>query len=219
MTRPARLPLYGKVRLRRARKERLLGLWQSVLRKSDVRIRHGVRVERIVASPDGFDVATSAGRVRASAVLLAIGRRGMPRRLGVPGEPLPNVAYILDDPARYRGQQVLVVGGGDSAIEAALAIARQPGARVTLSYRGSAFERARPSNRARIGAAIASGHVVFRPDSYVRAIEPHRVMIEDPVGRVVLPNQRVLICIGGEMPTALLTGIGIRVEVRHGTAW
>jgi thioredoxin reductase len=218
MTRPARLPLYGKVRLRRVRKERLLELWHSVVQKTGIEIHGGVRVERISPQPWGFEVATSAGVYHASTVLLATGRRGSPRRLGVPGEGLPKVVYSLDDAAQYRGQHVLVVGGGDSALEAAVALARAPVASVTLSYRGTQFSRAKPINRRRMEEAERAGKLQVLADSRVRAIETDRVVIDGPDGRDVLRNDAVIVCAGGLLPTSWLADIGVRVETKYGTA-
>ena len=218
MTRKATLPLYGKVRLRRVRKERLLALWQSVIQKTELTIHQGVRVDGITPITHGFEVATSAGVARARAVLLATGRRGAPRRLGVPGEELPKVAYNLSEPQRYKGQHVVVVGGGDSALEAVIELARHPLASVTLSYRGTTFDRAKPSNRQRLENLERQGRIHLLLASEVRAIDPGGVIIDQPHRRHTLANDAVIICAGGLLPTALLSDIGIRVERKFGTA-
>jgi thioredoxin reductase (NADPH) len=221
MTRTAHLPLYGKVRLRRVRKERLLALWQKVVQQTGVEIQNGVRVERISPEPFGFEVTTSNGVCRTATVLLATGRRGSPRRLGVPGEELPKVVYSVDDPAQYQGQRVLVVGGGDSALEAAVVLSRQPGTQVTLSYRGRSFDRAKPANRQRLEEAQRNGRLSVQLASQVQSILPDRVLIES-AGQSqtlaqTLPNDAVIICAGGVMPTAFLSEIGVLVETKYGT--
>ena len=218
MTRPANLPLYGKVRLRRVRKERLLALWRKVIGETGLEIHSGVRVERITPAGQGFEIATTSGVVRASTVLLATGRRGSPRRLGVPGEDMPKVVYSLDDPGQYRGRHVLVVGGGDSALEAACTLARHAVASVTLSYRGSAFNRAKPQNRRRLEEAMTSGRLHILPVSHLRAIEADHVVIDQPGRRHTPRNDAVIICAGGLLPTALLADVGVRVETKYGTA-
>ena len=218
MTRPAHLPLFGKVRLRRVRKERLLALWTSVVNRTGLKIYGGVRVERIVPTDWGFEVETSAGPYRASTVLLATGRRGSPRRLGVPGEEQAKVVYSLDDPRQYAGQHVLVVGGGDSALETAVELARHPVASVTLSYRGTEFSRAKPANRRRFEDAMRSGRVFFLPASHVRAIEADRVLIDQPGRRHTPRNDAVIVCAGGLLPTSLLSSIGVAVETKYGAA-
>jgi thioredoxin reductase (NADPH) len=218
MTRPAMLPLYGKIRLHRVRKERLLALWQAVLAKTGLDIREGVRVEKITPTAKGFEVATTAGTARASTVLLATGRRGSPRKLGVPGEELPKVVYSLDEPTQYRGQHVLVVGGGDSALEAAIELARYPTASVTLSHRGETFERAKTRNRDRLAEAEQADRLNVLRSSTVQEIEAATVTIESGGRRRRVPNDAVIICAGGMLPTALLADLGVRVETKFGTA-
>jgi thioredoxin reductase (NADPH) len=218
MTRTAHLPLYGKVRLRRVRKERLLALWQKVVQQTGVEIQNGVRVERISPQPFGFEVTTSNGLCRTATVLLATGRRGSPRRLDVPGEDLAKVVYSVDDPSQYQDQRVLVVGGGDSALEAAVRLSRQPGAQVTLSYRGHNFDRAKPDNRRSLDDAVRAGRIAVLYGSQVRAILPEQVVVELAAGRQTLHNDTVIICAGGTLPTAFLTDIGVLVETKYGTA-
>lgn len=218
MTRPAELPLYGRVRFKRVRKERLLGLWHSVVQKTGLTIQQGVRVERIVPTDWGFELETTAGPAKASTILLATGRRGSPRRLGVPGEHLPKVVYSLDDAAQYRGQHVLVVGGGDSALETVLEIARHQPASLALSYRGTVFNRAKPINRQRFAELLRVGRVSFMRASTVVAIEADRVILDEPGRRHPVRNDAVIICAGGLLPTSLLSDIGVRVETKYGTA-
>mgnify|MGYP002084055904 CR=1 FL=1 len=217
-TRAAMLPLYGRVRFRRVRKERLLALWQAVIEKTGLDIKQGVRVERIVPVDQGFEVATSSGAVRASTVLLATGRRGSPRRLGVPGEELSKVVYSLDDPGQYRGRHVLVVGGGDSALEAVVALARQPVASLTLSYRGQAFVRPKPAIRQRLNEAVLRNAVRVLLGSSVRAIEPNSVVVDKSGRRSRVANDAIIICAGGVLPTALLADVGVEVDRKFGTA-
>ena len=218
MTRPAMLPLYGPMRLKRVRKERLLGLWQDVIRKTGVKIHQGVRVEGITALDGAFEVATSAGVVQGSAVLLATGRRGSPRRLGIAGEDMPKVVYRLDTPAQYRGHHVLVVGGGDSALETAIELARYPVKSITLSYRGYVFDRAKPAIRQRFETAARTAPINVLFGSHLRAIEPGRVLIERSGGVQAAPNDTVIICAGGLLPTLMLHDIGVSVERKFGTA-
>jgi thioredoxin reductase len=210
--------MYGRVRLRRVRKERLLALWQSVIGKTGIEIHHGVRVDGVSRLEHGFEVTTSAGVARTGAVLLATGRRGAPRRLGVPGEELPKVAYRLGDAAHYDGRHVLVVGGGDSALEAAIALARRPVGSVTLAYRGTAFDRAAPAHRLQIDRLEREGRVHVLRSAHVRRIDARSVIVELPARTVKIANDDVIICAGGSLPTALLTDIGIRVERKFGTA-
>ncbi|MEQ1671472.1 MAG: NAD(P)-binding domain-containing protein, partial [Hyphomicrobium sp.] len=129
MTQPATLPLVGKMSFREVSKEALLDFWQQSVRKTGLKIQFGERVEEIrpLGPNKGFEIRTTSGAYTSNTVLLTIGRRGTPRKLGVPGEDQSKVVYRLIDPAQYAGQNVLVVGGGDSAIEAANALAGEPG--------------------------------------------------------------------------------------------
>lgn len=218
MTAPATLPLIGTVRFKETTKEALLGFWEEVVARTGLKIRYQERVEEILAQDDAFLVKTNRDSYRTRAVLLAIGRRGTPRKLGVPGEELDKVVYRLIDPEQYRGRQVLVVGGGDSALEAAASIAEQPGTQVTLSYRSEAFSRAKEKNRARIAAAEHGGRlrVIFK--STVQEIRPRQVILDREGERIELANDAVIVSAGGELPTPFLKRIGIQVDTKHGTA-
>ncbi len=218
MTQPAILPLVGKVKMRETTKEALLGFWQDVEKRTGVRIRYNERMDDIVKTEKGFLVKTTKGSYEARAVLLAIGRRGTPRKLEVPGEELPKVVYSLIDPEQYRGQKVLVVGGGDAAIEAALAVAEQPGTAVALSYRGEAFDRAKPRNRERLESMSKAGRMRLLMKSKVRAISADRVQLDHDGKPVELGNHAVIVCAGGVLPTPFLKKIGITVETKYGTA-
>lgn len=217
MTQPMNLPLVGKMRFKEVTKERLLAFWADVLRRYPLPICYGECVEGISNEDDGFTVQTSVGVRRSATVLLAIGRRGTPRKLDVPGEVQAKVAYRLVDPEQYRGKHVLVVGGGDSALEAAAEIAEQPNSIVTLSYRGDAFSRAKAKNRMRIESAARNGSVNVRLGSLVNAIGHDVVELEINGVRQKIRNDTVIVCAGGILPTAFLKNIGIRMETKHGT--
>jgi len=216
-TTPVNLPLGGRLRGGKIEKEELLGFWTDLLRRAGLKIREGERVEGVESGETGLEVRTSRGRFEAGAVLLAIGRRGAPKRLGAPGETLTKVAYQLTDAEAYRGQRVLVVGGGDSALEAAVALAAQPGTRVTLAYRGEGFARARRENREALEAERARGRVDVLLGSEVTEILPRSVRIKDTDGPREIRNDAVLLCLGGTLPTDFLHEIGVEVETLRGT--
>lgn len=218
MTAPAELPLYGKVNLRETTKEALLGFWEQVVADTGLEISYSERVEAIEADGPKFRITTTKGEHRAGAVLLTIGRRGTPRKLGVPGEEQDKVVYRLIDPAQYRGQKVLVVGGGDSALEAAASIAEEPGTEVTLSYRSDGFSRAKPKNRDRVAELEQLGKLRIMLSSNIGEIGAGDVAINDGSGEKRFGNDAVIVCAGGILPTAFLKGIGIEVETKHGTA-
>jgi thioredoxin reductase/NAD-dependent dihydropyrimidine dehydrogenase PreA subunit len=218
MTAPVTLPLVGKAKFGHTAKEALLDFWRDVERKTGLQIRYRERVEAITRDGGGFLVRTAGAEYRTTSVLLAIGRRGTPRKLGVPGEELPKVVYALVDPEQYAGQEVLVVGGGDSALEAAASVAEGGARSVILSYRGDAFSRAKPRNRERIAAAERSGRLKVMFSSEVRCIEPGRVVIGCGGRDVEVANDAVIVSAGGILPSDFLRSIGIEVETKFGTA-
>ncbi len=220
MTAPANLPLGGKLKFRTVSKEKLLHIWNDIARKTGLRgkIKYGEEVKGIIRRGDAFEIQTSYGSYLAASVLLAIGRRGTPRKLGVEGEEQPKVVYRMIDPEQYKRQHVLVVGGGDSALEAATSIAQQPGATVTLSHRSEAFSRAKVKNRELIAAAQRSGRLKVLFESKIRRIGRDDVEIEQKGRRMRIRNDAVIVCAGGILPTTFLESVGIQVETKYGTA-
>ena len=218
MTAPVNMPLVGKLNFRETSKENLLKTWQDIEQKTGIDINYQERVDRIEQSGHSFLVTTPSQQYQTSSILLCIGRRGTPRKLDVPGEELPKVVYRLIDPEQYLNQKVLVVGGGDSALEAALSIAEQPGTQVTLSYRSGSFSRAKEKNRNRIMEAGEKGQIKIIFNSNVTRIEPDRVILKVGEKQGSLKNDAVIISAGGILPTDFLKKIGIEVTTHYGTA-
>src|SRR6516165_7683635 len=218
MTAPATVPLVGKINFRQTSKEALLEFWKEAERKTGVKINYRERVEDITRERGGFVVKTSRAQYRARTVLLAIGRRGTPRKLNVPGEELPKVVYRLIDPEQYAGQRVLVVGGGDSALEAAASVAESGSGGVVLSYRGEAFDRAKARNRDRVQAAARSGSLQVMLQSNVKKIDREQVAIERGGEMLHMENDAVIVSAGGVLPSDFLRRVGILVETKYGTA-
>jgi thioredoxin reductase/NAD-dependent dihydropyrimidine dehydrogenase PreA subunit len=215
MTAPVDLPLLGPAFAPRMTKEQLVELWGTAIERHGVRIEYGVEVERVERDADGtFITTTSRGSVRSRKVLLCVGRRGKPRALGVPGEEASKVAYELVEPGAYAGQRMLVVGGGDSALEAACALAAQPGTQVTLAHRDAAFMRARPENRARLAAARTAGRLEVLLESTVQHILPAAVRLSAGGREVEIANDYVLVFAGGDPPAKLLANAGVELR-RH----
>jgi len=218
MTAPVKLPLFGKMKFNEVSKEALLAFWQDIVKRSSLRIRFNEPMQSIERSGGGFVVKTPRGAYQAGAVLLAVGRRGSPRKLGVPGEEQSKVVYRLVDAEQYRGRRVLVVGGGDSALEAALALAEQPGTKVALSYRGKAFDRVKPKNRERLQQAAAAKRLQVLLESQVESIGARDVAMRANGRELKLPNDAVIVCAGGVLPIDLLKKVGIAFEEKRGTA-
>ncbi len=218
MTAPVNLPIIGKVRFKETTKESLLEFWESVIEKTELKIDFGVRMEGVSKNENGFSVEANTGTFDTRCVLLCLGRRGTPRKLGVPGEDLSKVVYRLIDAEQYAGQRVLVVGGGDSALEAAVSIAEQPNTHVVLSYRGDGFSRAKVKNRNNVDAAVKRGNMVVKLQSQVAKINPGSVEIKFSDKTESIKNDVVIVCAGGVLPTPLLHKIGIQVETKYGQA-
>jgi thioredoxin reductase (NADPH) len=218
MTAPFTLPLAGKFSFTELSKEELIGLFRNIAGKNGLKVRTGERVEKVTRVDDGFEIRTGRGSYRSRNVLLTIGRRGTPRRLDVPGEEQSKVVYRLIDPEQYRGQHVLVVGGGDAALEAACDLADQPDAVVTLSHRSESFNRAKPKNRERVTAAEKSGRLQLLLPSSIKQIGADDVELEADGASLAIENDAVIVCAGGILPTAFLQDIGIKVETKYGTA-
>lgn len=216
MTAPADLPMHGKVNFKEVSKEELMAFWQSVVDKTGLEVDTGQRVDAIEAIPGGFRVETPTDSFETSAVLLAIGRRGTPRKLDVPGEDQSKVVYRLTDPEQYRGKNVLVVGGGDSALEAATSIAAEEGTSVTLSYRSGGFSRAKLKNRKKVEQMQAEGRLDVQLSSQVAEILESTVKLNVREDTIERENDAVIICAGGILPTPFLKSIGIEVETKHG---
>lgn len=217
MTAPVKLPIIGHVKFGETTKEVLMNFWNAAQQKSGIRINTLERMEAIEKVDDGYLVTTQKSKYHTKAILLAIGRRGTPRKLGVPGEAHEKVVYKLDDPSQYRNQRVLVVGGGNSALEAALQISEEPGTEVTLSYRGSAFQKANPKNVVKIDEAVKAGQLQCLMGSQVQNIEPSNVTIKHKDNVFEIPNNAIIVCAGGVLPTPMLKELGIQIETKFGS--
>ncbi len=211
MAEPIEMPLYGSLYISDTTKESLLSVWETIIANTGVRIQTNSRVTAIRRAGAAFEVESATGTVRGRCVVLAIGKRGSPRRLGVPGEDLGKVAYRLIEADSYEGKDVLVVGGGDSAIEAALALSRHARNRVTLSCRGDSFRRARDRNQAALAEAESSGALRIARNSNLLEIRPASVALEIHGRREELPNDYVFILIGGVAPDDFLQQIGVEI--------
>jgi len=212
MTSPVEFPLYGKFRKLDLSKEELLRFWNKVSERADLKVRTREKVEGVVRGEDGlFTVRTNKGAHPARFVVLALGRRGTPRKLGVPGEDLPKVMYSLIDAEAWTDARILIVGGGDSAIEAALGLAAQKGNGVTLSYRRSEFSRLKDRNATRIKEAMRKGTVKVLFSSNPVEIRREAVMMEIAGARREIPNDHVWIFAGGIPPNDFLKQCGVTV--------
>jgi thioredoxin reductase/ferredoxin len=219
MTAPMTLPIVGKFNKYEISKEELLTFWNSITRENNIKINFTERMDTIVKTGSGFLVKTSKNSFKTKNVLLAIGRRGTPRKLGVVGEEQEKVVYRLIDAEQYRGMHVLVVGGGDSAAEAALSIAAERGTTVTISCRGGEiFTRPKDKNRQQLKQCVENKKITVYLNANVKEIGTDTVTLNYEGKDVEMKNDAVIVCAGGTLPTPMLKEIGVMVNTYYGTA-
>ncbi len=212
MTSPVEIPLWGKLRMTETTKEALLKVWEDILKTTGLKVNTQERVADIQRAEGAFQITSGAGTYKARNIVLALGRRGTPRRLGVRGEELGKVMYQLIDAETYKDSDLLVVGGGDSAVEAALGLAFQGSNRVTLSYRNEGFTRIKERNTVHLNDAVRRKKVQIAFRSQVSQIGERSVALETPDGLREIKNDYVFVCAGGEMPFEFLQRLGIRFQ-------
>ncbi len=219
LTSPVEFPLHGKWKKLQISKEELLAFWQKLHRQAGLKVNTNEKVEDIRREADGsFVVHTSQGQYRAWTVILALGRRGIPRKLGIKGEELAKVMYSLIEAEAYAGAKILVVGGGDSAVEAAMGLAHQKGNRVTLSYRREAFSRIKERNTQRLPEYTKTGRLQVIFESQPVEIRERSVLL-DVAGTVrEMANDFVWVFAGGTPPNEFLEKVGVRLGQRDLTA-
>jgi thioredoxin reductase (NADPH) len=212
MAEPAHIPLYGELWLKDTTREALLAKWQEIVKTTGLAIHSEEAVLAVNADRDGsLTVKTAKDEYHARAVIVAVGTRGTPRRLGVDGETAARVKYLLTDPSEYQGQCLLVVGGGDSAVEAAMTLADEPGTKVALSYRKDSFGRIKARNKARLEEYTKSGKLSVFLSSTVKRIDEDDVVLKLEVGEERFTNQTIFAMLGAEPPTKFFESIGIRI--------
>ena len=210
MAEPAHLPLYGPLWLQNATKEELIEKWQEIIDQTGLTIREREAVSAISHEADGtFLVQTDQGQYQSSAVVMAIGARGSPRPLGIPDEQEPRVQYLLTDPDAFAGQRVLVVGGGDSAVEAAMSLADVADTTVSLSYRKESFDRIKALNRERLSEYEADGRITTLFKSTVARLGPGQAVLKIGQEEKLMENDVVFALLGAEPPTKFLAQAGI----------
>lgn len=221
MTGALDFPIYGRVSKRKMSKEQLVALWQDIQDKTGLRVAVGELVQDIERGPDDTWLVSSTGGVFKTAnVLLALGRRGSPRKLGVPGEERAKVAYRVIEPEVFESQHVLVVGGGNAAVESAFALLDAGNcASVSISYRKNTFARCRQPNRQRIESEMKAGRLTALLGTEVEEIFEDRVSLRSASREPVsIENDAVVVQVGGTAPTDLLQNVGIEIVTKYGEA-
>lgn len=219
MTYPADLPIVGKMKFKKDKvsKEDLLAYWTEIRKKTGLKVREGVRFENVTREEGCFSVKTSHGLIRARKVLLCMGVRGSPRKLGLKNEETSKVTYNLLDPEQYQGRSIAVVGGGNAGVEAAQYLSKPKyGNKVTLLVRGAAFDRCNEENREIVTRMAEEGLLKICFNSQIRAIEPKSLVVTKEGQDVTIPNDFLFIFAGAEMPYKFLMGLGIKIEKLYG---
>jgi len=216
MTSPMNLPLKGKVKLYNTSKDELLELWNEVIEKNNLEIQENSKVERIIPLENGsFNVKTNNGKdYHTNNVLLAIGRRGSPRKLNIEGEESQKVAYRLLEPERISNKKIIVVGGGDSAIESALLLKNEN--EVIISYRKDKFSRLKPKNKENILKAQSDNALKIMFNSNISEINDSNIVVKTDDETKQIKNDLVYIFAGGELPTEFLKNSGVAISKRFG---
>ncbi|MEQ1504417.1 MAG: NAD(P)-binding domain-containing protein, partial [Myxococcota bacterium] len=215
-TRNIEVPGYGKVALKTLLKEELVGLFEDIVAKVGLEVSTSERVDKIQSAQGGFTITTSKRQISAQKVVLSLGRRGTPRKLDAPGEDQEKVAYSLLEPEQYEYDHLMIVGGGDSAVEAAIQLAEQPGNKVYLSYRGDKINRPKEKNIHRLRDAVKAKQVELLLESQIKDIGPDRIVLEQRGEQIVLPNDYVFVMVGGVLPTKFLQDAGIKIQKHFG---
>ena len=218
MTSPVEFPMYGKFEKLQLSKENLLAFWDMVLNRADFNAVTGEKIENIQKVGDVFTVTSAHNHYRARAVVLALGRAGDPRKLGVKGEELPKVMYRLIEADHYVNKKILVIGGGDSAVEAAMGLARQVGNEVTLSYRQAQFSRIKGRNAKRIEQDMGAGKVKVLFNSSPVEFKPESVVLQANGQTQEIANDFVWVFAGGTPPNDFLKKIGVEFGAKDLTA-
>jgi thioredoxin reductase (NADPH) len=215
MAEPVMIPVYGPLYMEDTSKETLLEKWEEIIATTGLQIQQEEKVLQVVRNDDHFVVKTSKSAYKGSRVVIAIGRRGTPRKLGVPGEDSSKVTYNLSDAEAYSSKAICIVGSGDSGIEAANGLARATlQNRVWLVNRGKDFGKAKPRNQKKLQKAIEEGRINVFYDANVVEIGSNSISVKTPQGVEVVDNDFVFVMAGGEPPKKFLTQCGIEFSER-----
>ncbi|MCB9647973.1 MAG: NAD(P)-binding domain-containing protein [Deltaproteobacteria bacterium] len=214
MASPAHVENLGPLPVWDTTREEVIAKWEEELAKYQLQLRHDEAVLSIEQDGPGFLVTTKRGRYRGLRVVIATGTRGDPRKLGKPGDDLPKVLYRLADPDEYDGKDCMVVGGGDSALEAAIALAEAHGGsnRVSIVYRQGTFSRAKTGNQQKVEALVGAGRLTLMMESNPAEVTERSVVVErKDRSKVEVPNDVLFCMLGANPPTKWLEKLGIEI--------
>lgn len=209
---PDSKPAKGKLWLDGATKEDLIARWHQIIHDNDLAVHTEEAMTSATKESDGtFTVKTEQGEYRTRKIIIASGQRGNPRYLKVPGEEQERVYHRLYAPRKYKNEKIIVVGGGNSAIEAALTLSEQND--VTISYRKDEFSRLFKDNREQMDAAIEEGRITTIFNSNVTDFGDGVATVSvDDEGEQQLEFDHAFVLIGAEVPVKFLKSLGLRLE-------
>lgn len=219
MSQPAILPMVGKMQFEQNKvsKEELLAYWNDIRRRMDLNVREQEAFQSLKVENGVFHIQSSKAQYTAQKVILAMGVRGSPRRLGLPNEDLAKVTYNLIDPEQYQNRRVAIVGGGNAGVEAAQMLAKENlRNQVTLLVHGATLDRANEENIRIIQGMQSRGLVEIWFNSQVKKIEPDHLAVERGGKMVDLANDFLFVFIGAEMPNKFLMSLGIAIDKKFG---
>ncbi|MFZ1518690.1 MAG: NAD(P)-binding domain-containing protein [Ignavibacteriaceae bacterium] len=193
-------------------KESLLDELNEQIKSIDLPIKEGVMVEKIEKEGNHFNLLTSEGNYKTLRVILAIGKSGNARMLNVKGEDQPKVYNRLIDPNDAKGEDVLVVGGGDSALETAIAVSHCAKS-VSLSYRKSSFARPKEQNELKLKELVEQGKISLLFETNVKEVKDNSVILLDKEKKEIeIENSMIFAMIGKELPTDFFKRSNIKME-------
>lgn len=213
------LPMVGqfKFKANKVSKEELLSLWHHVRKQASLNVKEECRFINLKKKGDIFEVETSKGIMTAQKVILGMGVRGTPRKLGLANEELPKVTYNLLDPDQYQQKWIAVVGGGNAGVEAAQYLCKASlKNKVFLLVRGDTFDRCNEENQKIITDYEKRGMVQICYNTSVDQIEQDYLMVKRDGKVMRLQNDYLFVFAGAIMPFAFLKSIGVQIETKFG---
>lgn len=202
------LPLAGRLKFRGTDKSDLINLFHGLIIKYRIPVQENCRAESIIKLNNSFNVISSdLQKFTTAAVLLAIGKRGSPRKLNIPGESKEKVAYSIPDIDNIKGERILIVGNNNIAVESALILSGQN--EVTIACRQNTFSDLKPLTGKLISKAASLGSIKILSSSRVILIEENHIILSTPEGYIKLHNDLVFILYGGDSAENFLEKAGI----------